>query len=434
MAVRLNTAEITHFDDDDRGVMTVTAIARHVDVLRYRSDSGDRLELVPPDLIRGYDDDGRPHVAQLAGATATNEHPLHGLIADSDEIRNSVEVGKALPKVKVYKDDRAEVTIEVYDSETQDAIRRGEKRGLSVGYRCNVIKQDGVWKGKRYTHIQQPPFHVDHIAIVANPRAPEALISRFDSDDLEDVAWQVDAAENFTTDKDDSAMTYTVTVEGRPIILDSADDAQAINKLIAKLDAKGKGKKMPVDPDAGEEDMEGEPDDEDAEMPFKKMKKKMDELEADAAAKQARIDSLTSELEIANQLIKKDSETPETTTNLDADEVNRLVQERFDSVLTAYNDAIESKLLTPDDVKLDGTSTEISIKRAAVLKYAPEMKLDNDAQVEGAYRGLKQFGGNTRKDSSSDRPAVVRVDGMGGNCGAPTPPKAMKKLAYSKRV
>lgn len=193
MAVRYNTAEITHFDDAENGVMKVTAIARHAGVLRYRTDSGDRFELVPPDLIRGTDESGRPWIAELANQVATNEHPPR-LIKYDDALKKEVEVGRVLPKVKVYKDDRAEVEIEVYDSQTQDEIRQGKKKGLSVGYQCGVEKQDGWWGGQRFDYVQCSPFRCDHVALVANPRAPEAVISRFDSAEDSDIAIQIEDA------------------------------------------------------------------------------------------------------------------------------------------------------------------------------------------------------------------------------------------------
>ena len=52
-----------------------------------------------------------------------------------------------------------------------------------------------------------------------------------------------------------SAPQFQVTVGGRPILLDSADDVQAINKLLARADAKGKPTDM--DPDGDGDDDHG---------------------------------------------------------------------------------------------------------------------------------------------------------------------------------
>lgn len=243
MSLRLQTAEIQNFAvtprQDGQEVMTVTAIMRHPGVLTYRTDSGTRRELVTPEFIRALDSKDFPYVGQVGNAPVTDEHP-NGLIrkddaaaeirewvrhdekgrtvesgrivdavygelkfdsvdelpvydlinhADSENPRGKV-VGKVKPQIKIYKDGNVEVQMEVTDSVTMDSVRSGKKKGVSLGYQCNVVKEDGEWRGESYTHRQAAPLKVDHLAIVANPRAPEALIKRFDSPS-DDIAWAV---------------------------------------------------------------------------------------------------------------------------------------------------------------------------------------------------------------------------------------------------
>jgi hypothetical protein len=172
--------------------MTIEAIARHSGVLRYRSDSGDRLELVPDELMLAKESDGNPVMGRLGGAPATNEHPPQ--IIRFDEVsRKAKQVGTVQDDIHIYKDDsgvrKVRVRIDVTDPVTQQEIRDGKKRGVSMGYMCGVKADSGEWNGQPYTHVQEMPLRIDHLAIVANPRAPEALITRFDSADLTDIAY-----------------------------------------------------------------------------------------------------------------------------------------------------------------------------------------------------------------------------------------------------
>jgi hypothetical protein len=179
MSFRLAAFPITHFDyDESRKSLKLTGIARHAGSMTYRSDAGDRVEFVSPDLNKALDSQGLPYIRQLGGAPVTCEHPPN-LIRQDAEKRKQYQVGEVAPKIKVYHDGRVQVDIEVFDSATIDAVTSGRKRGFSMGYRCNVVRQDGIHQGQRYTHVQSAPIEIDHLAIVASPRAPEALIQGY---------------------------------------------------------------------------------------------------------------------------------------------------------------------------------------------------------------------------------------------------------------
>ena len=187
MAVRFNVADITRFRMDGE-IMKVTAIARHPGVLQYRDGTGVRGELVTPFFLRKLDSEGLPIIRKIAGIPVTNEHPsfLFKYRADAvDELKKG-EVG---PKIHVFKDGATETTFETWDSDLQNGIRSGEKKGVSLGYEVGTVPVQGNWDGMPYQFEQSEPFYADHLAVVANPRARGALIKRFDSED--DWACQV---------------------------------------------------------------------------------------------------------------------------------------------------------------------------------------------------------------------------------------------------
>jgi uncharacterized protein len=62
-----------------------------------------------------------------------------------------------------------------------DAINSG-MRSFSVGYTCDLIKEDGVWCGMPYTR-KQVNLHGDHLALVFSGRQGDQAVLRMDSED-----------------------------------------------------------------------------------------------------------------------------------------------------------------------------------------------------------------------------------------------------------
>jgi hypothetical protein len=139
--------------------------------------------VVSSDFLRRLDADEFPLAGRLAGIPVTLEHPPHLLRQDANEIK---KYGKGAVKskgIKVYSDGRTEVQFEVMDSDAQEAIRSGEKPGVSLGYLCNTVHRDGIY-------YQEEPYAPDHLAITGSPRAKEAVITGFRMDANDDVAWE----------------------------------------------------------------------------------------------------------------------------------------------------------------------------------------------------------------------------------------------------
>lgn len=251
MALRFNTYKIDSYTESPSGAFRFTAIARTPGVLKYRTNSGDRYEFVSPDLNRSLDSNGFPFVGQLGGANATLEHPheqdaLTGqripvLLGNSQDRAERHAVGEVLPNVKVYSDGRVQVEVEVYNQDAIAAIKSGEKVGVSCGYQAKVIRKDGIWNGQRYTHVQSSPLVFDHLAIVSQPRAGGALITRHDSADDADVAWYVDAACCGECEGKPKKKKKTLSMDGVSMKVDGA-----IAGLLQRLD-KGKGCPGPGD-------------------------------------------------------------------------------------------------------------------------------------------------------------------------------------------
>ena len=239
-ALRTHYVEISQHTDNSDGSLSVTAIARRSGIMRYRSDSGDRLEFVPPELIDARDEQGRPVMGMLAGAPNTNEHPAQ-IIRYSTDSRKAVQVGKVNEEIHIFNDADGErsvkVRFDVSDPETIEDIRSGRKKGVSLGYLCNVVREDGEYRGQTYTHKQAMPFSIDHLAIVANPRNPGALITRFDSDDIAVIS--MDAARS---------PLEVIRVDGCCAACSAKSDDEDEEQEIKKKEVKTDAEEMPMIP------------------------------------------------------------------------------------------------------------------------------------------------------------------------------------------
>lgn len=433
-SLRFNLLDIERFDSADDGKSGVlTAIVRHPGVLRYAEPNGGyRGELVTRDFNRKLDSSGLPLVRAIAGKAATNEHVPVQFDGDTPVLRDGDAVGRVREDgIHVYTDGRVRVTMDVDDEPTIQDIVSGKKKGLSLAYMCGTERKDGVHNGRPYQYIQTEPLSVHHVAIVENPRAPEAtfLNFKFDSAETADIAWQVDSvepiqqsasAENSAQPTGKQPMSYTLTVGNRPIVLDSADDAAAINALLAdfntlktKLDAK----KMADDEYDDGDDEEPDDDEDDEDMKGGKkmppwMKKKMAKKDSAIADLQAHIDSLNSEigtkdaeLMVLQAIVGRTDSEEEPTEHNDAEAIATEVQARLDAMFAAYADA---QLYLPADFKLDSSSTPESIQLAALSSLGDDFKLDSDepAAIAGAYATMKRFAVK-RQDSSNQLQTVL---------------------------
>ena len=56
------------------------------------------------------------------------------------------------------------VTVTITDKDAVDAIDRGEVKAFSMGYKCSVVENDGVWQGVHHDQ-QQKDIVYNHLAL-----------------------------------------------------------------------------------------------------------------------------------------------------------------------------------------------------------------------------------------------------------------------------
>lgn len=79
------------------------------------------------------------------------------------------------------------VTITVTNKDAVDAIEKGEVKAISMGYRCNVVDNAGVWQGSKHDQEQKDMVY-NHIALVREGRAGDQVKFMVgDSADAEEI-------------------------------------------------------------------------------------------------------------------------------------------------------------------------------------------------------------------------------------------------------
>ena len=66
------------------------------------------------------------------------------------------------------------VTVTITDKDAVDAIDRGEVKAFSMGYKCSVVDNDGVWQGVHHDQ-QQKDIVYNHLALVTKGRAGDKV-------------------------------------------------------------------------------------------------------------------------------------------------------------------------------------------------------------------------------------------------------------------
>lgn len=66
------------------------------------------------------------------------------------------------------------VTVTVTNKDAVEAIERGEVKAISMGYRCNVVDNAGVWQGSKHEQEQRDMVY-NHIALVREGRAGDQV-------------------------------------------------------------------------------------------------------------------------------------------------------------------------------------------------------------------------------------------------------------------
>jgi hypothetical protein len=410
-------------------------IAKVGDLTYMNPDGSKRVEIVTPEVLFNKDS-----IDSFKMKPITLEHP-----AELVNSRNARKYQRGLTGHHAVIDSNFLGLVgTITDREMVDSVLRGDTQETSCGYEAAVNHSDGkFFQGFRKGN---------HVAGTRKGRAGEEIGFHIDSVDeywslLKDDAWREDYDESFVDDvlqvpsktkfftqspdalvkdsveplqsasadqpqpKGKQPMTYPITVGNRPIVLDSADDAAAINAMLAEnsaLKAKLDAKKMADDEDDDYEDDEDEDDEEMKDkngkpLPAfirKKMAKKdslIEELRANLDALTTEVETKDGELAVLQAIVGRTDSEEEPAERMDSDEIEALVQKAITDRLDALEDC---RPYLPADFKFDSAMTPADLKQAAIAHFDNELQVEGEAAINAAYQTIKRVA-NKRQDSST---------------------------------
>lgn len=115
-------------------------------------------------------DDVKAATASINCKPITLQHPNQPVNADNVD---GLEVGMTANDA-TFDGLNNRVTVTITGKKAIDAIDRGEVKAFSMGYKCTVVDNDGVWQGVHHDQ-QQKDIVYNHLALVTKGRAGDKV-------------------------------------------------------------------------------------------------------------------------------------------------------------------------------------------------------------------------------------------------------------------
>jgi len=395
---RYDRAQIgPQWEETPEGYLRVTATFSRSGLQRYRRmDGSEVVEYRPEEEVSS-----QAALLSLANLPVTLEHPPELLTPDTVRQHQRGFTGSNVE----YKSPFATGVVTITDREAIEAVKRGDSREVSVGYRVEFDPTPGVTPdGERFDGVQRR-ISGNHLAIVREARGGREVRLHMDA------AYAIETIPTSTPAPPPSteATPMATTLQA----LTSATDAIAeVLKKQARLDGE-EAKEKPytegeVEDEEGMEGMEGDPPNEDPdpeeddEMPrgdsvskadYLKVVRELEKERADHQRDLGRIDSLVDRLDSLEQEME--------TRQDGATDLNALVAARME-LLDKAEQVAGRKL------RLDGLETDRDIMLAALAEAGAETtRLDSqsDEYVAGQFEAYAE---RPRLDSSEILAAALR--------------------------
>lgn len=305
MSIRYDFAPITGYEETPEGWLRVWCRAARTGVQEYRQKDGSvRREYRPPEEV------GSPKSLETFGMVpVTLEHPP--VLLDSKNTKDH-QVGYSGSKVE-FDGKFVSVALTVTDADAIAAIKRGDKKEVSAGYKVEYDAKPGKTPdGESYDGIQRD-IVANHIAVVAKGRAGNEVRLLMDRMDHEDAI----SADLLTTSFDDRATLNSANrKDASPmarLVLDSIE-------LDVPNEVAGPIQQFVNDSLRTQEDLVGRI--EELQMALEDAQNQYNELFAESESTQGKLDAMSEHIEELEGLLQEGGSF-----NMDA--VDELVDERI---------------------------------------------------------------------------------------------------------
>jgi hypothetical protein len=361
---RIPLGTVTRADD---GSITSSAVITRAGIFEYRLPDGTvQKEFRSPEEVFKADS-----MASAKMLPITNQHPPT-VFVDPATI-NQFRVGVTGENVERV-DDNLAITVKIDDERGIKAVDNG-RREFSCGYSAVTLKQDGMWNGEKYTHVQKD-IRYNHLALVDQGRAGHVASLRLDAADA------IQVAQSTMEPKGTNKMSEKVRLDNGYEYDCEKEVAAEFGVLKARLD---------------------------------ETQKKLDAANEATKAAQAEKDTLQGK---TDELQKR------------ADEFDKTLDEKVKEGIAERSAVLDSakKVITGDEAKKLDEMSIADIKRAVIVAKNPDAKLDEktDEYIAGAFEiavasgapskqasnGASIAGDGSRKTDEAKDPAQARLDAM----------------------
>lgn len=353
-----------------QGFMKAFANVSRTGVFAYRNADGSiRRELRLPEEVFSS-----KALDTLKTAPITYGHPIE---EGSYVLVNPKNVKKFSVGVlgdEIHTDDKfISASLVITDPSVVEAVEKGDRREISLGYNCEVENSSGTWNGQQYDCIQRNIVY-NHAAIVKRGRAGS------------DVSIRMDATDATTIYNDENEIEGKTTMEKTTIKLDGIDFdvnpqvAQAMDKVLSNKQSELASIKEELETTKGQ----------------------LDATKADLAkAETARMDAE------------------------DPAKLNDAIKARVELLTKA-------KKILGEGAEIDELN-ERQVKEAVIAKVNPEMKLDSveDAYVNGSFDHIVSTYKSKAESMAATRSAA-EATAKGENDVKKLDPEARRKALLSQ--
>jgi hypothetical protein len=153
---RFDAAPLGKGERTQQGFLRIPAHLTRAGILKYRRADGTTVrELRPESEVFAP-----ASLATLRACPVTDMHPPE-MISPANVRKHSIGI--------VSEDVRADgelvaAAVTVQDADAISAVERGERREISCGYRCEIDKTPGTYRGERYDQVQRQ-IRYNHVAL-----------------------------------------------------------------------------------------------------------------------------------------------------------------------------------------------------------------------------------------------------------------------------
>ena len=166
-------------------------------------------------------DDVKAATASINCKPITLQHPNQPVNADNVD---GLEVGMTANDA-TFDGLNNRVTVTITGKKAIDAIDRGEVKAFSMGYKCTVVDNDGVWQGVHHDQ-QQKDIVYNHLALVTKGRAGDKVNFMVgDSSDFADFFDMADPEEGEKKPTEDGNEHQ----DGQPVIVNDGKAGTEVN-------------------------------------------------------------------------------------------------------------------------------------------------------------------------------------------------------------